>query len=78
MSEPLCDRGGQLVDEVMIMDVTNHRTPAAHSNHTTPAAHNNHTTPAAHSNHTMPATGTKNRMSAYNRAGPSWPDESYK
>ena len=78
MSDPLCDRGGQLVDEVMIMDVTNHTTPAAHSNHTTPAAHNNHTTPAAHSNHTTPAAGTNNRMSAYNRAGASWPDESYK
>ena len=55
MSEPPCDKGGQLIDDVMIMDMT---------------SAGNNTAPAAGNNNTMSAAGN-NRTSASNKTGPS-------
>ena len=54
--EPPCDRGGQLIDDIMTVDVT-----CAH-NSTMPVAYNNNTTFIASNNNvnTKPAAGNSN------------------
>ena len=75
--EPPCDRGGQLNDDIMTVDVT-----CAHNNGTIPVADNNNTTFIAGNNNvnTKPTAGNSN---ASNMAGLSqeisWiADASYK